>query len=83
VTPPLSAAATVTGRAFRCALRPGTSTPRAWCMQARYYELSEDAFLAWLEHACGRYLALQASGGDLVIVENGCTYRHPARQNDR
>jgi acyl-CoA thioesterase FadM len=37
---------------------------------------------AWLEHACGGYLALQATGGDLVIIENGCTYRHPARQND-
>jgi acyl-CoA thioester hydrolase len=49
----------------------------------RYYELFEEAFLSWLEHACGGYLALQATGGDLVIAENGCTYRHPARQNER
>jgi hypothetical protein len=25
----------------------------------RYYELFEEAFLSWLEHACGGYLALQ------------------------
>jgi acyl-CoA thioester hydrolase len=49
----------------------------------RYYELFEEAFLSWLEHACGGYLALQATGGDLVIAENGCTYRHPARQNEQ
>lgn len=49
---------------------------------SRYYELFEDAFLAWLEHACGGYLALRAMGGDLVIVENGCTYRQPVRQDD-
>jgi acyl-CoA thioesterase FadM len=49
---------------------------------SRYYELFEDAFLAWLEHACGGYPALQATGGDLLIVENGCSYRHPAGQND-
>lgn len=49
----------------------------------RYYELFEEAFLSWLEHACGGYPALQATGGDLVIAENGCSYRHPAWQNER
>jgi acyl-CoA thioester hydrolase len=49
----------------------------------RYYELFEEAFLSWLEHARGGYPALQATGGDLVIAENGCTYRHPAWQNER
>jgi acyl-CoA thioester hydrolase len=49
----------------------------------RYYELFEEAFLSWLEHACGGYLALQATGGDLVIAENGCSYRHSASQNER
>jgi acyl-CoA thioester hydrolase len=49
----------------------------------RYYELFEEAFLSWLDHACGGYLALQATGGDLVIAENGCSYRHSASQNER
>jgi acyl-CoA thioester hydrolase len=48
----------------------------------RYYEFFEDAFLVWLEDVCGGYLALQAAGGDLVIVENGCSYRRPAHQSD-
>ncbi|HEX6448915.1 MAG TPA: acyl-CoA thioesterase [Trebonia sp.] len=49
---------------------------------SRYYEFFEDAFLSWLDHACGGYPQLQATGGDLVIVENGCSYRQPARQNE-
>jgi acyl-CoA thioester hydrolase len=49
----------------------------------RYYELFEEAFLSWLDHTCGGYLALQATGGDLVIAENGCSYRHPAWQNEQ
>ena len=49
---------------------------------SRYYEFFEDAFLSWLEHACGGYPALQATGGDFVIAESGCSYRRPARQNE-
>jgi acyl-CoA thioester hydrolase len=49
---------------------------------SRYYEFFEDAFLSWLDHACGGYLQLQATGGDLVIVENSCSYRNPARQSE-
>jgi acyl-CoA thioesterase FadM len=48
---------------------------------SRYYEFFEDAFLSWLDEACGGYPRLQETGGDLVIVENGCSYRNPARQN--
>ena len=49
---------------------------------SRYYEFFEDAFLSWLDHTCGGYLRLRETGGDLVIVENGCSYRRPARQSE-
>ncbi|HEX8004938.1 MAG TPA: acyl-CoA thioesterase [Trebonia sp.] len=49
---------------------------------SRYFEFFEDAFLSWLDHTCGSYLQLQETGGDLVIVENSCSYRRPARQNE-
>lgn len=48
----------------------------------RYYEFFEDAFISWLDLACGGYLQLQAAGGDLVIVESSCSYLRPARQSE-
>jgi len=70
------------GQGFSVRIAPRYCDAQGMVHASRYYELFEDAFLAWLDHVCGGYLALQATGGDLVIVENGCTYRHPARQND-
>jgi YbgC/YbaW family acyl-CoA thioester hydrolase len=49
---------------------------------SRPYEYLEDAFLAWLDGACGGYRALRAAGYDLVIVESRCCYLRPARLDD-
>jgi YbgC/YbaW family acyl-CoA thioester hydrolase len=49
---------------------------------SRPYEYVEDAFLAWLDDACGGYRALRAAGYDFVIVETRCSYLRPARLDD-
>lgn len=49
---------------------------------SRPHEYVEDAFLAWLDGACGGYQALRAAGYDLVIVESRCSYLRPARLDD-
>jgi acyl-CoA thioesterase FadM/ketosteroid isomerase-like protein len=46
---------------------------------SRPYEYFEDAFLAWLDGACGGYGSLRAAGYDFVIVESRCSYLQPAR----
>ena len=69
-------------RGLSVRVAPRYCDAQAMVHASRYYEFFEDAFLAWLEDVCGGYPALQATGGDLVIVENGCQYRHPARQSD-
>jgi len=42
----------------------------------------EDAFLAWLEDACGGHAALRAAGVDLVVAETTTRYLAPARLGD-
>lgn len=42
----------------------------------------EDAFLAWLDQACGGYAALRAAGVDLVVAETTTRYLAPARLGD-
>lgn len=49
---------------------------------SRPYEYFEDAFLAWLDGACGGYGSLRAAGYDFVIVESRCSYLLPARLNE-
>ncbi len=49
---------------------------------SRPYEYAEDAFLAWLDGACGGYAALRGRGYDFVIVETRCSYLRPARLDD-
>lgn len=49
---------------------------------SRPYEYFEDAFLAWLDNACGGYGPLRAAGYDFVIVESRCSYLQPAHLND-
>jgi acyl-CoA thioesterase FadM/ketosteroid isomerase-like protein len=49
---------------------------------SRPYEYFEDAFLAWLDHACGGYEPLRAAGYDFVIVESRCSYLQPAHLNE-
>jgi acyl-CoA thioesterase FadM/ketosteroid isomerase-like protein len=49
---------------------------------SRPHEYAEDAFLAWLDGACGGYTALRERGYDLVIVETRCSYHRPARLGD-
>ena len=46
---------------------------------SRPAEYFEDAFLAWLDVACGGYDVLRAAGVDLVIAEATTRYRRPAR----
>lgn len=69
-------------RNFSLRVAPRYCDTQGMVHASRYYEFFEDAFLSWLDHACGGYLQLQATGGDLVIVENSCSYRHPARQGE-
>jgi acyl-CoA thioesterase FadM len=49
---------------------------------SRPYEYFEDAFLAWLDEACGGYGSLRAAGYDFVIVESRCSYLQPAHLNE-
>lgn len=70
------------GHNFSLRVAPRYCDAQGMVHASRYYEFFEDAFLSWLDHACGGYLQLQATGGDLVIVENSCSYRQPARQSD-
>jgi len=49
---------------------------------SRPHEYAEDAFLAWLDGACGGYAALRAQGYDFVIVETRYSYLRPARLGD-
>lgn len=49
---------------------------------SRPAEYFEDAFLAWLDVACGGYAALHAAGVDLVIAETTTHYLAPARLGD-
>jgi len=49
---------------------------------SRPQEYFEDAFLAWLDDACGGYGALRALGYDFVIVESRCSYLRPARLDE-
>jgi acyl-CoA thioesterase FadM/ketosteroid isomerase-like protein len=49
---------------------------------SRPYEYFEDAFLAWLDAACGGYGPLRAAGYDFVIVESRCSYLQPAHLNE-
>ena len=46
---------------------------------SRPAEYFEDAFLAWLDVACGGYDVLRAAGVDLVIAETTTRYLVPAR----
>ena len=48
---------------------------------SRPAEYFEDAFLAWLDGACG-YAALRAAGVDLVVAETTTRYLAPARLGD-
>jgi acyl-CoA thioesterase FadM len=64
-----------------------TSPPRHCDAQgmmhaSRPYEYFEDAFLAWLDDACGGYGPLRAAGYDFVIVESRCFYLQPAHLNE-
>jgi YbgC/YbaW family acyl-CoA thioester hydrolase len=70
------------GHNFSLRVAPRYCDAQGMVHASRYYEFFEDAFLSWLDHTCGGYLQLQATGGDLVLVENGCSYRHPARQSE-
>ncbi len=47
------------------------------------YEYFEDAFLAWIEAACGGYAALRAAGYDFVIVDSRYSHLQPARLDDQ
>ena len=49
---------------------------------SRPHEYFEDAFLAWLDGACGGHAALRALGCDLVIVESRCRYLQPVRLDE-
>jgi YbgC/YbaW family acyl-CoA thioester hydrolase len=49
---------------------------------SRPHEYFEDAFLAWLDGACGGYAALRALGYDFVVVESRCSYLQPARLDE-
>jgi acyl-CoA thioesterase FadM/ketosteroid isomerase-like protein len=49
---------------------------------SRPHEYFEDAFLAWLDGACGGYAALRAAGYDFVIADSRCSYLEPARLDD-
>jgi YbgC/YbaW family acyl-CoA thioester hydrolase len=49
---------------------------------SRPHEYAEDAFLGWLDGACGGYAALRERGYDFVIVETRCSYFRPARLDD-
>jgi YbgC/YbaW family acyl-CoA thioester hydrolase len=49
---------------------------------SRPHEYFEDAFLAWLDGACGGYAALRARGCDFVIVESRCSYLQPTRLDE-
>ena len=42
----------------------------------------EDAFLGWLDGACGGYAALRAAYVDLVVAETTTRYLAPARLGD-
>jgi acyl-CoA thioesterase FadM len=50
---------------------------------SRPAEYLEDAFLAWLDEACGGYPALRAAAVDLVIAETTITYRRPIRLDEQ
>jgi YbgC/YbaW family acyl-CoA thioester hydrolase len=63
-------------------VRPRHCDAQGMLHAARYYEYFEDAFLDWLDQHAGGYRRLRAAGADLVIVTNGCEYRHPARLDD-
>jgi acyl-CoA thioesterase FadM len=45
-------------------------------------EYFEDAFLAWLDAACGGYDRVRDAGADLVIAETTVRYRGSARLGD-
>ena len=49
---------------------------------SRPAEYVEDAFLAWLDAACGGYDALRAAGVDLVVAEVTTRYRAAVRLGD-
>jgi acyl-CoA thioester hydrolase len=49
---------------------------------SRPAEYFEDAFLAWLDAACGGYANLRAAETDLVIAETTTRYLAPARLGD-
>lgn len=49
---------------------------------SRPHEYAEDAFLAWLDGACGGYRALRADGCDFVIVESRFSYFQSARLDE-
>jgi acyl-CoA thioester hydrolase len=49
---------------------------------SRPAEYFEDAFLAWLEAACGGYADLRAVGVDLVVAETTTRYIRPVRLGD-
>jgi acyl-CoA thioester hydrolase len=70
------------GHNFSLRVAPRYCDAQGMVHASRYYEFFEDAFLSWLDHTCGSYLQLQETGGDLVIVENSCSYRRPARQGE-
>jgi len=46
-------------------------------------EYFEDAFLAWLDSACGGYAQVRGAGSDLVIAETTTRYLGPARLADQ
>src|SRR5262249_27074995 len=48
----------------------------------RPHEYAEDAFLAWLDGACGGYAAMGEQGYDFVIVEARYSYLRPTRLGD-
>lgn len=72
---------TVVGEVAR-RVPPRHCDAQAMMHASRPAEYFEDAFLAWLDAACGGYDRLHDAGADLVIAETTTRYRGSARLGD-
>jgi len=72
---------TVVGEVAR-RVPPRHCDAQAMMHASRPAEYFEDAFLAWLDAACGGYDRLREAGVDLVIAETTVRYRGSARLGD-
>lgn len=79
--PDAPAPATLVGEVGR-RVPPRHCDAQAMMHASRPAEYFEDAFLAWLDAACGGYDRVRAAGADLVIAETTLRYRGSARLGD-